>query len=110
MLAALFALTELAAGKSSLSNLLKPFNRYVSSGEINSEVSDVPATIQAILVAYNGFEVDELDGITLTGPKFWFNVRASNTEPLLRLNVEGDTEAQMIKARDALLAIIRAKR
>jgi phosphomannomutase len=110
MLAALFALTELAAGKSSLSNLLKPFNRYVSSGEINSEVSDVPAAIEAILAEYSNFELDELDGITLTGPKFWFNVRASNTEPLLRLNVEGDTEAQMIKARDALLAIIRAKR
>jgi phosphomannomutase len=110
MLAALFALTQLAAGKSSLSNLLKPFNRYVSSGEINSQVSDVHAAIQAILSEYEGFEVDELDGITLTGPKYWFNVRASNTEPLLRLNVEGETEAQMIKARDALLAIIRAKR
>jgi phosphomannomutase len=110
MLAALYALTELASGKSSLSNLLKPFNRYVSSGEINSEVSDVPAAIEAILAEYKGFELDELDGITLTGPKYWFNVRASNTEPLLRLNVEGDTEAQMIKARDALLAIIRAKR
>jgi phosphomannomutase len=110
MLAALFALTQLASGKSSLSNLLKPFNRYVSSGEINSQVSDVPAAIQAILSEYEGFEIDELDGITLTGPKYWFNVRASNTEPLLRLNVEGETEAQMIKARDALLAIIRAKR
>ena len=110
MLAALFALTELASGKSSLSNLLKPFNRYVASGEINSEVKDVPAAIQAILSEYEGFEVDDLDGITVTGPKYWFNVRASNTEPLLRLNVEGDTEAQMIKARDALLAIIRAKR
>ncbi len=113
-LAALFALTELASGKSALSTLLKPFNRYVASGEINSEVKDVPATIAAILAEYGsagkGFEVDELDGITLTGPKYWFNVRASNTEPLLRLNVEGDTEAQMIKARDALLAIIRAKR
>ncbi|MTA24663.1 MAG: phosphomannomutase/phosphoglucomutase, partial [Actinobacteria bacterium] len=113
-LAALFALTELASGKSSLSTLLKPFNRYFSSGEINSEVKDVPAAIAAILAEYGsagkGFEVDELDGITLTGPKYWFNVRASNTEPLLRLNVEGDTEAQMIKARDALLAIIRAKR
>ena len=110
MLAALYALTELASGKSSLSNLLKPFNRYVASGEINSKVSDVPAAIEAILAEYKGFELDELDGITLTGPKYWFNVRASNTEPLLRLNVEGDTEAQMIKARDALLAIIRAKR
>ena len=114
MLAALFALTELASEKKSLSSLLKPFNRYSASGEINSEVKDVPAAVAAILEEYGedgkGFEVDELDGITLTGPKFWFNVRASNTEPLLRLNVEGDTEAHMIKARDALLAIIRAKR
>jgi phosphomannomutase len=114
MLAALFALTELASEKKSLSSLLKPFNRYSASGEINSEVKDVPAAVAAILAEYGadgkGFEVDELDGITLTGPKFWFNVRASNTEPLLRLNVEGDTEAHMIKARDALLAIIRAKR
>ena len=114
MLAALFALTELASEKKSLSSLLKPFNRYSASGEINSEVKDVPAAVAAILEEYGedgkGFEVDELDGITLTGPKFWFNVRASNTEPLLRLNVEGDTEAHMIKARDSLLAIIRAKR
>jgi len=114
MLAALFALTELASEKKSLSSLLKPFNRYSASGEINSEVKDVPAAVAAILAEYGadgkGFEVDELDGITLTGPKFWFNVRASNTEPLLRLNVEGDTEAHMVKARDALLAIIRAKR
>jgi len=114
MLAALFALTELASEKKSLSSLLKPYNRYSASGEINSEVKDVPAAVAAILEEYGedgkGFEVDELDGITLTGPKFWFNVRASNTEPLLRLNVEGDTEAHMIKARDALLAIIRAKR
>ena len=114
MLAALFALTELASEKKSLSSLLKPYNRYSASGEINSEVKDVPAAVAAILAEYGadgkGFEIDELDGITLTGPKFWFNVRASNTEPLLRLNVEGDTEAHMIKARDALLAIIRAKR
>ena len=114
MLAALFALTELASDKKSLSSLLKPYNRYSASDEINSEVKDVPAAVAAILAEYGadgkGFEVDELDGITLTGPKFWFNVRASNTEPLLRLNVEGDTEAHMIKARDALLAIIRAKR
>jgi len=114
MLAALFALTQLASGKSSLSTLIKPFNRYVSSGEINSKVNDVPAAIEAILAEYadtgKGFEVDDLDGITLIVPKYWFNVRASNTEPLLRLNVEGDTEAQMVKARDSLLAISRAKR
>ena len=111
MLAALFALTELAATKKSLSSLLKPFNRYFASGEINSEVKDVPAAQKAILEKYGPeHTIDELDGITITGPKYWFNVRASNTEPLLRLNVEGDTEAIMASVRDAVLAIIRAKR
>ena len=111
MLAALFALTELAATKKSLSSLLKPYNRYFASGEINSEVKDVPAAQKAILEKYGPeHTIDELDGITITGPKYWFNVRASNTEPLLRLNVEGDTEAIMASVRDAVLAIIRAKR
>jgi phosphomannomutase len=111
MLAALFALTELGSTKKSLSSLLKPYNRYFASGEINSEVKDVPAAQKAILEKYGtDHTIDELDGITVTGLKYWFNVRASNTEPLLRLNVEGDTEAIMASVRDAVLAIIRAKR
>jgi len=111
MLAALFALTELAASKESLSTLLKPYNRYFSSGEINSEVRDIPSAQKAIIEKYGAdHTIDELDGITVTGLKYWFNVRASNTEPLLRLNVEGDTEEIMATVRDAVLAIIRAKR
>ena len=111
MLAALYALTGLAATKKSLSSLLKEFNRYSASGEINSEVSDTPATLKAIIDAYGqDHEIDDLDGITFTGLKYWFNVRASNTEPLLRLNVEGDTKAIMQATRDAVLAIITAKR
>ena len=111
MLAALFALTELAASKESLSTLLKPYNRYFSSGEINSEVKDIPSAQKAIIEKYGAdHTIDELDGITVTGLKYWFNVRASNTEPLLRLNVEGDTEEIMATVRDAVLAIIRAKR
>jgi len=111
MLAALFALTELAASKESLSTLLKPYNRYFSSGEINSEVKDIPSAQKAIIEKYGAdHTIDELDGITVTGLKYWFNVRASNTEPLLRLNVEGDTEKIMATVRDAVLAIIRAKR
>jgi phosphomannomutase len=111
MLAALFALTELAASKESLSTLLKPYNRYFSSGEINSEVRDIPSAQKAIIEKYGAdHTIDELDGITVTGLKYWFNVRASNTEPLLRLNVEGDTEKIMATVRDAVLAIIRAKR
>ena len=111
MLAALFVLTELAASKKSLSTLLKPFNRYFASGEINSEVQNIPATQNAIIEMYEkGHEIDKLDGITVTGARYWFNVRASNTEPLLRLNVEGETEAVMASVRDVVLAIIRAKR
>jgi len=111
MLAALFALTELAASNESLSTLLKPYNRYFSSGEINSEVKDIPSAQKAIIEKYGAdHTIDELDGITVTGLKYWFNVRASNTEPLLRLNVEGDTEKIMATVRDAVLAIIRAKR
>jgi len=111
MLAALFALTELAASNESLSTLLKPYNRYFSSGEINSEVKDIPSAQKAIIEKYGAdHTIDELDGITVTGLKYWFNVRASNTEPLLRLNVEGDTEEIMATVRDAVLAIIRAKR
>jgi phosphomannomutase len=111
MLAALFALTSLASTKKSLSSLLKEFNRYSASGEINSVVTDIPATLKAIIDKYGvDHEIDELDGITVTGLKYWFNVRASNTEPLLRLNVEGNTTAIMEATRDAVLAIITAKR
>ena len=109
MLAALFALTELFESKEALSTLLKPYNRYVSSGEINTVVKDIPSKLQAIRDKYgSNHEIDELDGITVTAKDYWFNVRASNTEPLLRLNVEGDTKAIMEKARDAALAIIKA--
>lgn len=109
MLAALFALTELFETTRPLSELLKPYNRYVASGEINTVVKDIPSKLQAILDKYSkDHQIDELDGITVTAKDYWFNVRASNTEPLLRLNVEGDTKAIMEKARDAALAIIKA--
>ena len=109
MLAALYALTELFGTTKPLSELLKPYNRYIASGEINTVVKDIPSKLQTIINEYSkDHEIDELDGITVTGKNYWFNVRASNTEPLLRLNVEGDTKAIMEKARDAALAIIKA--
>jgi phosphomannomutase len=109
MLAALYALTELFETTKPLSDLLKPYNRYVASGEINTVVKDIPSKLKAILDTYSKDHViDELDGITVTAKNYWFNVRASNTEPLLRLNVEGDTKAIMEKARDAALAIIKS--
>jgi phosphomannomutase len=110
MLAALYALAELMATKKPLSELLAPYNRYFSSGEINSEVKDLPAAIARVRAAYQDqTEIDELDGLTFTADTWWFNLRASNTEPLLRLNVEANTQAQMKKIRDAVLAVIKTR-
>ena len=107
MLAALYALTELMATKNTLSELLKPFNRYVASGEINSKVKNVDKSIELIRKAYcDKYLVDELDGLTITADSWWFNLRPSNTEPLLRLNVEADTEKEMVKIRDTVLSLI----
>ena len=110
MLAALHAIAALGETQSSLSQLLKTFNRYYSSGEINSTVADAPAAMDAIEKIYggkDGVEVDHLDGLTINGDSWWFNLRASNTEPLLRLNVEASTEARMSKVRDDVLNTIR---
>ena len=107
MLAALYALTELMATKNTLSELLKPFNRYVASGEINSKVKNAEKSIELIRKKYcDKYLVDELDGLTITADKWWFNLRPSNTEPLLRLNVEADTEKEMVKIRDTVLSLI----
>jgi phosphomannomutase len=107
MLAALYALAELMSSNSSLSELLKPYNRYISSGEINTKVNNVTKSISRVRDKYHGkYQVDELDGLTITASTWWFNLRPSNTEPLLRLNVEADTEKEMIKIRDAVLALI----
>ena len=107
MLAALYALAELMGSNSTLSELLKPYNRYISSGEINTKVKDVTKSISRVRDKYHGkYQVDELDGLTITASTWWFNLRPSNTEPLLRLNVEADTEKEMIKIRDAVLALI----
>ena len=87
------------------------FGRYVASGEINSTVQDTPGRVAAIRVwaAEHSADIDELDGLTVSLPDgSWFNVRSSNTEPLLRLNVEAANPAAMAELRDELLALIRA--
>jgi len=108
MLAALYALAELMNTEETLSELLKQFNRYYSSGEINSKVKDTKKSIASVKKKYGKkYEVDELDGLTITAQEWWFNLRPSNTEPLLRLNVEAKTQKQMIKIRNEVLAQIR---
>ena len=89
---------------------MQEFNRYHSSGEINSTVADAKKAIEVVEKIYgkkDGVEVDHLDGLTINGDTWWFNLRASNTEPLLRLNVEASTEARMKKVRDDVLNTIR---
>jgi len=110
MLAALHAIAALGESDVALSKLLKPYSRYVASGEINSEVADAQAAMATISSQFGesaGNQIDDLDGLTVTGDSWWFNVRASNTEPLLRLNVEAKTQARMEKIRDEVLATIR---
>ncbi len=111
MLAALHVLAALGGQDRPLSAFTAEFDRYADSGEINSTVADVPAKLAQIKAwaADHDGEVDEMDGITvgLTGGR-WFNVRPSNTEPLLRLNVEARTADEMSALRDEVLALIRA--
>jgi phosphomannomutase len=110
-LAALHALAALGESDQTISQLLAPFNRYFASGEVNSQVADSATVIKSIREKYaalSEFKIDELDGLTVSTATWWFNVRASNTEPLLRLNVEADTAANMAAYRDELLALINA--
>ncbi|WP_028803827.1 phosphomannomutase/phosphoglucomutase [Streptomyces sp. 142MFCol3.1] len=110
MLAALHVLAALGGQDGPLSRLVAEYDRYVGSGEINSTVEDQAARLAAVKAAYAGGEgirLDELDGLTVSAGDWWFNVRPSNTEPLLRLNAEARDEATMTKVRDEVLGIIR---
>lgn len=92
----------------SLSELVRPIMRYSASGEINSRVEDVRAVFERLRAAYPEAEVTGLDGLTFTFDDWWFNVRPSNTEPLVRLNVEARDRTAMKRHRDDVLARIRA--
>ncbi|MDK4232925.1 phosphomannomutase/phosphoglucomutase [Corynebacterium accolens] len=111
MLAAMHVLAALGQTDKPLSELMAEYSRYEASGEINSTVADQKAATQAVLdeLADKIESVDELDGVTveLKGTDAWFNVRASNTEPLLRLNVEAKTSEEVQQIVDEVLAIIR---
>ncbi|MFH8221790.1 phosphomannomutase/phosphoglucomutase [Streptomyces sp. NPDC018057] len=110
MLAALHVLAALGGQDKPLSALVARYDRYAGSGEINSTVADQAARLAALRSAYAGRDdvtLDELDGLTVSAADWWFNVRPSNTEPLLRLNAEARDEATMAKVRDEVLEIIR---
>jgi phosphomannomutase len=110
MLAALHVLAALGGQDGPLSALLAQYSRYVASGEINSEVSDQAASTARVRQEFAGgpgITADELDGLTISAEDWWFNLRPSNTEPLLRLNVEAGDDATLAKVTDEVLRIVR---
>jgi phosphomannomutase len=108
MLAAMHVLAAVGGQDRPLSELAHEYERYPSSGEINTTVADQQGKIAEVQKAFPDAEADFLDGLTLTFPDgSWANLRPSNTEPLLRLNVEGSTPARMAEVRDGVLAIVR---
>jgi phosphomannomutase len=113
MLAAMHVLREFGLQDKPLSEFTSRFDPYFASGEINSTVTDAASKIAQIRAEYSGHSVDELDGITIgsaegESPWWWFNVRSSNTEPLLRLNVESSDQADCKALTDKVLGIIRS--
>jgi len=110
MLAALYAISALgnSATGTTFSSLMRKYRKYRNSGEINSKVSDVHSALKRIEQTFGTQgEIDRLDGLTITSQSWWLNVRPSNTEPLLRLNVEADSDDVMCRIRDEALEVIR---
>jgi phosphomannomutase len=105
-IAALLVLEQLCKAGVPLSELRVPFDRYAASGEINFQVPDPKAVIEDVAAAYAGEEQDRLDGLTVDLGDWWFNLRASNTEPLLRLNLEAPDQASCAARVDEVRAHI----
>jgi phosphomannomutase len=105
-IAMVLLLSILSRSGKKLSELIAPTRRYVSTGELNFHVEDKDRVIAALKEKYRGAEMDELDGITVQFPEWWFNVRKSNTEPLLRLNLEADTPARLAAKKAELMPLL----
>jgi phosphomannomutase len=107
LIAAVVALGDLSGSGGTLSSLLAPYRKYVASGEINSRVDDQAGTLEKLAVALADGREDHLDGLTVEYDDWWCNVRPSNTEPLLRLNVEATTPELLAEKTEMMLALIR---
>ncbi len=107
LVATMLILEQLSASGTALSELRRPFERYAASGEINTEVDDQQAVIEAVADHYRGADQDRLDGLTVDLGEWWFNLRPSNTEPLLRLNLEARDETSCRRHTDEVLALMR---
>ena len=108
MIAALLTLEAMSEAGLPLSEMLRPYQRYAPSGEINSTVADQEAALAKLAAAYSDGKQDTSDGLTVEFDDWWFNCRPSNTEPLLRLNLEARDEALMAAKRDEVLSLIRS--
>lgn len=109
LVAALVLLEAVAEAGAPLSEVIAPYDRYPSSGERNFTVDDPPAVIEAVADAFaERGDADHEDGLTVVTDGGWFNLRASNTEPLLRLNVEGDDDAALTRLLDEVTGLLRA--
>ena len=108
LVATMVVMDQLSKAGLPLSELLEPLRRYADSGEINSGVDDPKATIERLATAYASGRQDRMDGLTVEFDDWWFNVRPSNTEPLLRLNVEANDQALLEEKTAEVLARIRA--
>ena len=110
MIALLQCLQVFSDANTTVSRVIAPIDHRSRSGEINSHVRDIPAKLTELERRYRdeGATIDKLDGLTVEFPDWWLNVRPSNTEPLLRLNVEGDTKELMERGRDEALERIRS--
>ena len=106
-LAVLFIANLVSQSDKPLSELIAPIRRYFASGEINSTVEDAAAVLDKLRAQFADADILELDGLSFEYPTWWFNVRSSNTEPLVRLNLEAKTQAEMEQRRDEILALIR---
>ena len=104
----LLLLKRLSEERITLSGLIKPLETYYASGEINSKVEDKEAVLEKLEKEFSDAKrIFKLDGLSVEYDDWWFNVRPSNTEPLLRLNLEAETKEKMERMRDRVLAIIR---
>lgn len=91
-----------------LAEAIRPYKKYFHSGEINSTVADIPSKLKEIQERYQDADINLLDGVTVTHPDWWFNIRGSNTEPLIRLNLEARSQELMEEKRDEVLGVIRS--
>lgn len=106
VLAAVLVLNQLSAEKKSLKQAADPLRKYFGTGEVNFKVADKDGLMKQIERTFHDATIDWLDGVTVTYPDWWVNVRPSNTEPFLRMCLEADTKALMEQKRDQLFAIL----